>query len=126
MLGNVDASANLAVKDLSAARKFSVASRTGSVETPVERTGNSPRTGSPWVVMPLKSSARPVFSAARDISGKRAVRSVCATASQLSERAAMKSRADLLDRRMAFSGGRRAIIARGYSRENAIRHASTH
>jgi hypothetical protein len=61
---------------VSAARNFSVATRTGSVETPVERTGNRPRIGSPLVVMPLKSSARPVFSAARDISGKRATRSV--------------------------------------------------
>src|SRR5688572_4554382 len=78
---------------VSAARNFSAAMRTGSVETPVERSWKRPRTGSPWVVMPLKSSARPVFSAARDIC---VARSLWAKATQLSSNVAAATKAVLL------------------------------
>ena len=60
---------------MSAARKATAAVRTGSVETPVERIGNSPGTTVPLVVTPLNGSARPRASASFDIWRKRAVRS---------------------------------------------------
>src|SRR4030095_12474944 len=73
--------------------------RTGSVETPVERSGNRPLTTSPFVVMPLNGSARPCSSAARDIAGKRATRSLCANAAEPSIELATRSRASFLSGR---------------------------